>query len=304
MASWRKRILVTAALLTATAPFTAVNIAFGGDDLGEVLRIPGLPPIRMPPGAHIEGPDGDLYPSQGGAGHAGDDAANGNSANDDADSEGSEGRPSFREFGAGIAPGGRIGPAGPRGAAPNVGSPNFGSTVIGPGGVINRLPPGGRQAEKPKPKVMTPQEKTASIRKALMPKPPMAVARRQTLDDLYTKLSVAADADEAKGLASLIGTIWMRSGSDTANLLMQRAIEAIEKKDYPLALSVLDRIVALRPDWAEGWNKRASVRFFAGDLNGSMADVEHVLKLEPRHFGALEGMATILQKTGFDKRAL
>ncbi len=243
----------------ASALASMAGVALGGEDGGEVLRIPGLPPIRMPPGAHVEGPGSGLFPSQDGLGR-GDGG------------DGPDGR--HRDFGLGI----------------------------GPGGTISRIPPGKRQADKPKG--MTPEEKSAAIRKALVPRPPTAMARRQTLDDLYGKLSIAADADEAKGLASLIGTVWMRSGSDTANLLMQRAIEAIEQKDYPLALAVLDRIVVLKPEWAEGWNKRASVRFFAGDLDGSMSDIEHVLKLEPRHFGALEGMATILQKTGFDKRAL
>jgi tetratricopeptide (TPR) repeat protein len=138
----------------------------------------------------------------------------------------------------------------------------------------------------------------------LAPRPPVAEVRRHTLDDLYAKLATARDEDEAKGLASLIGGIWMRSDSDTANLLMQRASASIEAKDFPLALKLLDRLVELQPDWPEAWNKRASVRFFSGDLDGSMEDIGQVLKLEPRHFGALEGMAAILQRTGFEKRAL
>ena len=177
-------------------------------------------------------------------------------------------------------------------------------TVIGPGGVVRPMPPPVRRAEVPKKKVVTPQEKSAAIRKALTPRPPLAVARRHTLDDLYGKLTAASDEDEAKGLATLIANIWMRSGSDTANLLMQRAQQAIQKKDLSVALELLDKIVVLQPNWSEGWNKRASVRYAQGDLDGSMADVEHVLRLEPKHFGALEGMAMILQKTGLDKRAL
>jgi tetratricopeptide (TPR) repeat protein len=150
----------------------------------------------------------------------------------------------------------------------------------------------------------TPAEKADAITKALAPRPPLAVVRKRSLDELYTKLAAARDEDEAKGIAELIGSIWMRSDSDTANLLMQRAVTAIEAKNYPLALQVLDRLVDLQPNWPESWNKRASVRFFAGDIDGSMADVDHVLKLEPRHFGALDGMATILQSAGFSKRAL
>ena len=150
----------------------------------------------------------------------------------------------------------------------------------------------------------TAAERAEAIRKALAPRPPVASVRRQTLDTLYGKLAAAQDEQEAKGLASLISDVWMRSESDTANLVMQRAMMSLEAKNYPLALQLLDRLVILQPNWPEAWNKRASTRFFAGDLDGAMADVDHVLKLEPRHFGALEGMAAILRKTGFDKRAL
>lgn len=183
--------------------------------------------------------------------------------------------------------------------------PDFPSTVIGPGGVIKPLPrPELARPKPPAPKPLTAEERAARIRKALVPRVPLAVARRHTLDDLYAKLAAAKDADEAKGLASLIGAIWLRSGSDTADLLMRRALDAYEKKNVTVALDLLDRVVALSPNWAEAWNQRATVRFYAGNLNGAMSDVEHVLRLEPKHFGALDGMGAILQRTGFDKRAL
>ena len=255
----------------------------GDADGGEFLRIPGLPAIRMPPGAHVEEfGRGFLPPLDAGADEAGA-----------GDPEG--GRPGDRDD---AAPGGvpRLG----RRVAPGDGSGPMDFGAAGLDGARRRGLAGKKQPEK----ALTPEERAAAIRQAMAPKPPSAVIRRKTLDDLYGKLAASGDADEAKGLATLIGTIWMRSGSDTANLLMGRAVDAIEAKNYPLALQVLDRIVVLQPQWAEAWNKRASVRFFAGDLDGSMADVEHVLKLEPKHFGALEGMATILQRTGFDKRAL
>lgn len=188
--------------------------------------------------------------------------------------------------------------------APRNGTVEMPSTVVGPGGVIR---PGPRPTEAhraPPRRVLTPEERAAQIRKALTPKPPLAFVRRHTLEDLYGKLAAAKDEDEAKGLASLIGSIWLRSGSDTANLLMKRAVQSIDKKDYPVALDLLDRLVELKPSWAEAWNKRASVRFYQGNVDGAMADVERVLKLEPKHFGALDGMAAILQRTGFDKRAL
>ncbi len=124
------------------------------------------------------------------------------------------------------------------------------------------------------------------------------------LDELFKHLGTANDEEEAKGVAGAIERIWLHSDSDTSNLLMQRALAAMQAKQYPLALLLLDKVVALEPDWSEAWNKRATTRFLADDLDGAVADLDQVLRLEPRHFGALTGFGFILQKTGFDKRAL
>jgi Tfp pilus assembly protein PilF len=95
----------------------------------------------------------------------------------------------------------------------------------------------------------------------------------------------------------------MRSGSDTADLLMDRALDALKGEDQALAVELLDRVIALNPDWAEAWNKRATVFFMMGDMTRSMADIREVLAREPRHFGALAGMGMILQSTGDEKHA-
>jgi tetratricopeptide (TPR) repeat protein len=142
------------------------------------------------------------------------------------------------------------------------------------------------------------------LKKALAPKPEPAILRQQALDELFKHLSAASDPDEAKGYAEAIKHIWMQSQSDTARLIMQRATQAAAAKNYPLSLSLLDRLVALEPDWAEAWNQRAAVRFLMQDSDGAMADIDMVMKLEPRHFGALMGMGVILQRAGLDKRAL
>ena len=256
---------VLATLLPASFVTAAERVIPNPEPGGEILHIPGLPPIQMPPTGRID-------PDRDDSGRTGID----------------------RQFGA-------IPDIGHRGSGRGQGD-GMGSTIIGPGGV-QEGPRQGRRIETPK-KLPTPEEKSEAIRKALAPKPPLAFVRRHTLDDLYGKLASAKDEDEAKGLATLIGTIWMRSGSDTAALLMSRAMKSIDTKDYPLALRLLDQVVELQPSWAEAWNKRASVRYVVGDIDGSMTDVEHVLKLEPKHFGALEGMAAMLQRANLDKRAL
>jgi Flp pilus assembly protein TadD len=128
--------------------------------------------------------------------------------------------------------------------------------------------------------------------------------RGQVLDDLFARLQRAADQGEAQALALSIQHIWFQTRSDTASLLMQRAVQSIQASQYPLALLLLDKIVMLEPRWAEAWNQRATTRFLAGDSDGAMADIDQVMKLEPRHFGALAGMGAILQRSGLDRQAL
>ena len=85
---------------------------------------------------------------------------------------------------------------------------------------------------------------------------------------------------------------------------MERALAATHAKDYTLALDLLDAIVRLKPDFAEGWNKRATVHFLRKDYARSLADIHQTLLLEPRHFGAINGLAVILGQLDEDKRSL
>ena len=85
---------------------------------------------------------------------------------------------------------------------------------------------------------------------------------------------------------------------------MSRAMSAFQAKEYPVATEILDKLLVLDPEWAEAWNKRATIKYFNDDYAGAMADIGEVLKLEPRHVGALSGMGFILQRSGLDRRAL
>lgn len=143
-----------------------------------------------------------------------------------------------------------------------------------------------------------------ALKRAMAPQPPPEVLRREMLDDLFARLRKAGDSDDAAQLAASIQKVFLQSFSDTGNLLMQRAQEALHMGQFELSLSLLDKLIFLDPQWAEAWNQRATVRFLTGDYDGSMADIHQVLKLEPRHFGALTGMGMILHETGFDKDAL
>ena len=142
------------------------------------------------------------------------------------------------------------------------------------------------------------------LKKALAPKPAPEAMRKQILDRLFDRLRNAGDPGDAQRIAASIERVWLQSDSDTANLLMQRATVSVQAGNYPLALSLFDKLVALEPDWAEAWNQRATTRFLTSDTDGAMADIDRVMKLEPRHFGALAGMGMILQGAGLEKSAL
>jgi tetratricopeptide (TPR) repeat protein len=130
------------------------------------------------------------------------------------------------------------------------------------------------------------------------------VQRGHDLDFLFGALKAAPDVEAAKAVEGRIWALWMVSKSDTANLLMTRVRTAVEAKNLDLALKLLDSIVVLRPDYIEGWNRRATINFMRKDYTRSIEDIRQVLAREPRHFGALAGLGMILQELGDDKRAL
>ncbi len=136
------------------------------------------------------------------------------------------------------------------------------------------------------------------------PSPPKAPTRQERLDGLFARLGKTSDAGEAGGIAAVIERIWLESGSDTADLLMARAVAAMGDDRRDVAGALLDKILVLEPDWAEAWNRRATLRFLEEDDAGSMEDLTHVLTLEPRHFGALSGLGFILKRNGMNKGAL
>jgi tetratricopeptide (TPR) repeat protein len=127
--------------------------------------------------------------------------------------------------------------------------------------------------------------------------------RAEQLDALFHTLKTE-QSEAAAAAESAILRLWMESGSDTVDILMDWALKAMDEKNYALALDFLDRIVTLKPDFVEGWNKRATVFFLTDDYAKSLTDIRRALALEPRHFGALAGLGTILRDLGEDKRAL
>jgi tetratricopeptide (TPR) repeat protein len=136
---------------------------------------------------------------------------------------------------------------------------------------------------------------------AATPAPP---SRDERLNSLFSTLKSAKDEGAAKAAENEIITLWLESGSDTVDLMMSWTLAAIEEKDYGLALDYLDRLLIIKPDYAEGWNKRATVHFLRDDYPKAIADIERALEIEPRHFGALSGLGTIMRDIGDKDRAL
>ena len=136
------------------------------------------------------------------------------------------------------------------------------------------------------------------------PDDPVPQTPAEARADIYARLAASKDADETAGLITLLLHTYAASGSDTGDLLLRRARQAISAEEYPDALKILDATIALLPNWAEGWNARATARYLDEDYDGSMADIAQTLKREPRHLGALMGMATILEARGKTEDAL
>jgi tetratricopeptide (TPR) repeat protein len=128
--------------------------------------------------------------------------------------------------------------------------------------------------------------------------------RTRNLEFLLEALKVAPDETSAKAIEDRIWALWAASGSDTVDLLMARVKQAGEAKNYDLAIRLLDAIIEIRPEFVEAWNRRATIFFLKKDYSNSLSDIQHVLAQEPRHFGALAGLGTILEEVGDEKHAL
>ena len=124
------------------------------------------------------------------------------------------------------------------------------------------------------------------------------------LDPLFERLLATAEFSEAQRIESSIWSIWIESGEVSLDALMIRGIVEMNTRDFDAALASFDAIVEAAPDFAEGWNKRATLFYLMERYGDSIRDVERTLALEPRHFGALSGMGLISVALGDEAIAL
>src|SRR3981189_1453536 len=125
--------------------------------------------------------------------------------------------------------------------------------------------------------------------------PKVGADKSRGLDFLFGALKAAPEETSAKHVEARIWALWLQTPSDTAALLMLRAKAAMEAEQIDVALKLLDAVVKLRPDYVEGWNRRATLYYLKNDYAHSLEDIEQVLVREPRHFGALAGLRPIMQ---------
>ena len=125
---------------------------------------------------------------------------------------------------------------------------------------------------------------------------------REALDRLFDELRIAPDAAVAHRIDQQIWFHWTTPSDPLLAGRMNEALAARSMGDPLEAILLLNRLIEDYPDYAEGWNQRATMYYAIGNFEASIADCAKVLELEPRHFGALSGRALMYLQQG--RRAL
>jgi len=133
-----------------------------------------------------------------------------------------------------------------------------------------------------------------------------SLAENGTMDDVPRLARALRDRDPlVRALAEqAMWQVWSRSGDDETDRQLAIGVEAMSERRGEAAVETFTRIIERRPDFAEGWNKRATVYYLVGEYRKSLADCDEVMKRNPYHFGALSGYGMIYLKLGDPARAL
>ncbi len=125
----------------------------------------------------------------------------------------------------------------------------------------------------------------------------------EVLDRLFAELADPANQNWQMTEQN-IWIYWSKSGSPAMDLLLQRGRQAMEAGELEVAIEHLTALIDHAPEFAEGWNARATAYYSAGLFGPSIDDVRHVLALNPRHFGALSGLGMMLEELDYSQDAL
>ncbi|HTT10699.1 MAG TPA: tetratricopeptide repeat protein [Burkholderiaceae bacterium] len=129
------------------------------------------------------------------------------------------------------------------------------------------------------------------------------IGRMDDADRLLGRLT-DSDAHVRASATDAIWRIWSRSGDPAIDSLFARGVEQMQDSEFDTALATFSAIIARKPDFAEGWNKRATIYFLLGENEKSLKDCDEVLKRNPNHFGALSGAGQIYLRLGDPEQAL
>ena len=122
------------------------------------------------------------------------------------------------------------------------------------------------------------------------------------LEDLFEILSKTESDNQINAVTSSIWDIWHETNDPLIEADFYRGLESMRTGDLLMAVAFFTRVIDKNPNFAEGWNKRATVYYMLGKFDASMMDIHETLKLEPRHFGAMDGMGLIfIHLEQFDK---
>lgn len=124
------------------------------------------------------------------------------------------------------------------------------------------------------------------------------------LDTLFATLKASENFEAVVAAERKIWAIWLETPDQKVQGLLETGMIHMKGGANAEALKSFDEIVKLAPDFAEGWNKRATVHYLLGNFDASLADIEKTLALEPRHFGALSGRGLIYSKLEDLEKAL
>ena len=126
-----------------------------------------------------------------------------------------------------------------------------------------------------------------------------------TTQTLLDQLKRAQSMDEASPIVDKLWREWTSAHKNSdEEALMSEGLVAMSEGNLDRAENIFTKLIEVNPSFTEAWNKRATLRFMLWDFEGSLKDVEKVLTLEPRHFGALSGLGMIHLRLGDPERAL
>lgn len=134
--------------------------------------------------------------------------------------------------------------------------------------------------------------------------PVLADQNAENLDPLFRELANAEYPETAQQLEREIWRAWLESGDEAVDEKLRAGIRAMQSGRMDAAIERFSKVVEMAPEFAEGWNKRATAYYLNDELAKSMLDIQKTLSLEPRHFGAISGMGLIFLQRGDERAAL